>query len=141
MRRLERRDVDLPGRLIRLRPELSKNKNGRPLPLDGELLEVIQRAFRERRLHCAYVFQKRVGESETVPEKIAKTMTGQDTKVSLTDMISLMRETWLRRQYLIERSQEPSVILMRKTGLTEKFDLGQISDNRWVMQNWWFLSY
>lgn len=38
MRRLEWRDVDLPGRLIRLRPELFKNKNGRPLPLDGELL-------------------------------------------------------------------------------------------------------
>jgi integrase len=58
MTALEWRDVDLPGRLIRLRPELSKNKNGRPLPLEGELLEIIQRAFRGRRLDCEYVFQR-----------------------------------------------------------------------------------
>lgn len=59
MRAVEWRDVDLPGRLIRLRPELSKNKDGRPLPLEGELLEVIQRAFRGRRLDCEYVFQRK----------------------------------------------------------------------------------
>jgi integrase len=58
MRALEWRDVDLPGRLVRLRPEISKNKDGRPLPLDGELLEIIQKAFRERRLDCTYVFHR-----------------------------------------------------------------------------------
>ena len=56
MRRLEWRDVDLAGRVIRLRPELSKNKTGRVLPLTGELLEVIERAAQYRRLDCVYVF-------------------------------------------------------------------------------------
>ena len=56
MRGLEWRDVDLPGRVIRLRPELSKNKTGRVLPLSGELLEVIARAADRRRLDCPSVF-------------------------------------------------------------------------------------
>ena len=56
MRRLEWRDVDLAGRVIRLRPELSKNKTGRVLPLSGELLDVIARAAELRRLDCPSVF-------------------------------------------------------------------------------------
>jgi integrase len=38
MRALEWRDVDLPGKVVRLRPEISKNKDGRLLPLEGELV-------------------------------------------------------------------------------------------------------
>ena len=56
MRALEWRDVDLPGKVIRLRPELSKNKDGRLLPLNGELLALIRRASAERRLDCVFVF-------------------------------------------------------------------------------------
>jgi integrase len=56
MRTLEWRDVDLPARELCLRPEVSKNKEGRPLPLRGELLEIIQRAYEKRRLDCPYVF-------------------------------------------------------------------------------------
>jgi integrase len=56
MRGLEWRDVDLPGRVIRLRPELSKNKTGRVLPLADELLELIERAAERRRLDCMRVF-------------------------------------------------------------------------------------
>jgi integrase len=56
MRRLEWRDVDLGGGVIRLRPELSKNKDGRLLPLNGELLDVVQRAAERRRLDCPNVF-------------------------------------------------------------------------------------
>ena len=44
MRALEWRDVDLAGNVIRLRPETSKNKDGRLLPIKGELLEIIERA-------------------------------------------------------------------------------------------------
>ena len=47
MRTLEWRDVDLAGREVRLRPEVSKNKDGRVLPLRGELLEIVESA-RER---------------------------------------------------------------------------------------------
>jgi hypothetical protein len=54
--RNEWRDVDLAGRAIRLRPELSKNKTGRVLPLSSELLEVVARAVERRRLDCVSVF-------------------------------------------------------------------------------------
>jgi integrase len=56
MKALEWRDVDLPGKLVRLRPEISKNKDGRLLPLKGELLEIIERAKQARQLSCPYVF-------------------------------------------------------------------------------------
>jgi len=56
MRALEWRDVDLEGAVIRLRPEISKNKDGRLLPLSGELLEIIERAGKERRPDCLNVF-------------------------------------------------------------------------------------
>ena len=56
MRALEWRDVDLAGKVVRLRPEISKNKDGRLLPIKGEHLEIIERAKRKRRLDCPYVF-------------------------------------------------------------------------------------
>ena len=56
MRTLEWRDVDLKGREICLRPERSKNKEGRPLPLRGELLELFERARAGRRPDCPFVF-------------------------------------------------------------------------------------
>ena len=56
MRALEWRDVDLAGRTVRLRPSVSKNKDGRLLPLSGELLEIVERANASRRLDCPFVF-------------------------------------------------------------------------------------
>jgi integrase len=56
MRTLEWRDVDLAGHEVRLRPEESKNKDGRVLPLRGELLEVFERAGEKRRPDCPFVF-------------------------------------------------------------------------------------
>ena len=58
MRTLEWRDVDLAGREVRLRPEVSKNKDGRVLPLRGELLEIIELAKEARRPDCPYVFHE-----------------------------------------------------------------------------------
>lgn len=58
MRALEWRDIDLHGRVIRLRPEISKNKDGRLLPLSGELLEIIERAHLGRRLDSPFVFHR-----------------------------------------------------------------------------------
>jgi integrase len=56
MRSLEWRDVDLAGKVVHLRPEISKNKNGRVLPLKGELLEIIERARANRQPDCPFVF-------------------------------------------------------------------------------------
>ena len=62
VRSLEWRDVNLAVGEIRLRPENSKNKTARILPLTGRLLEIITRASAERRLDCRFVFH-RGGES------------------------------------------------------------------------------
>jgi integrase len=56
MRALEWRDVDLAGKVVRLRPEISKNKDGRLLPLSGELLDLFDHAREQRRLDCQFVF-------------------------------------------------------------------------------------
>ncbi len=53
---LEWRDVDLPGRELCLGPEVSRNKDAGPLPLRGELLEIVQREHQKRSPDCPYVF-------------------------------------------------------------------------------------
>ncbi len=58
MKAVEWRDVDLAGRIVRLRPEISKNKDGRLLPLSGELLEIMDRARVGRRPDCPFVFHR-----------------------------------------------------------------------------------
>jgi integrase len=58
MKALEWRDVDLAGKIVRLRPEISKNKEGRLLPLSGELLEIMDRAHAKRRADCSFVFHR-----------------------------------------------------------------------------------
>jgi integrase len=56
VKKVERRDVDRPARVIRLRPELAKNKKGRVLPLTGELLEIVDRALANARPDCPLLF-------------------------------------------------------------------------------------
>jgi len=56
MKALEWRDVDLAGKVVHLRPEISKNKDGRLLPLSGDLLEIVDRAHAMRRPDCPFVF-------------------------------------------------------------------------------------
>jgi len=63
--KLEWRDVDLQGRIVRLRIENSKDKEARVLPLTGRLLEAIQERLSQRRLDCVYVFHhggQRIGD-------------------------------------------------------------------------------
>jgi len=57
--KLEWRDVDLQGRVVRLRIENSKNKEGRVLPLTGRLWEIIEEKAKQRRLGCPYVFHRK----------------------------------------------------------------------------------
>jgi integrase len=61
MKALEWRDVDLVGKLVRLRPEISKNKDGRLLPLFGELLEIMERIHAKRQPDCPLVFNRDTG--------------------------------------------------------------------------------
>lgn len=59
--RLEWRQVDLPGGVVRLDPEHSKTKDGRFLPLAPPLREVLARRAKVRRLGCPLVFYYRNG--------------------------------------------------------------------------------
>jgi integrase len=56
MRSLEWRDVNLPNAVIRLRPNNSKNKQGRSLPIECEMEEIILRAKSKRSIACTFVF-------------------------------------------------------------------------------------
>ncbi len=58
MRALEWRDVDAAGGVVRLRPEISKTRRGRVLPLRGELAAIIDRAAARRAPECAAVFHR-----------------------------------------------------------------------------------
>jgi integrase len=63
--KLEWRDVDVRGRVVRLRIENSKNKESRVLALTGRLWEMMEERVRERRLDCPYVFHddgERIGD-------------------------------------------------------------------------------
>ena len=63
--RLEWRDIDRAARVIRLRPELSKNHEGRVLVLSPLLAQLIERRWRGRSLGCPFVLHvngKRIGE-------------------------------------------------------------------------------
>ncbi len=66
VRTLEWRDYDRPEGVLRLRPERSKNRHGRVVPVDrGELADIIARRRQARRLDCPYVFHrtgKRIGD-------------------------------------------------------------------------------
>jgi integrase len=44
--------------VIRLRPQVSKNKDGRLLPITGELIGIVQRATAKRVLSCRHVFHE-----------------------------------------------------------------------------------
>jgi integrase len=55
---LEWRDVDRDAGVVRLRPELSKNYDGRVLPLSERLRKMIKRRWKARSLKCPRVFQK-----------------------------------------------------------------------------------
>ena len=56
--RLEWRDVDRAAGVVRLRPELSKNYDGRILPLSDPLREMLERRWKARSLKCPRVFHK-----------------------------------------------------------------------------------
>jgi integrase len=59
IRTLEWRDYDRSEGVFRLRPERSKNRHGRVVPVDrGELADIIARRRQARRLDCPYVFHR-----------------------------------------------------------------------------------
>jgi integrase len=58
-RTLQWRDYDRADRVLRLRPEHSKNGHGRVLPVEGKLAIIIERRLAVRRLDCPYIFHRK----------------------------------------------------------------------------------
>jgi integrase len=58
VRTLQWRDYDRHEQTIRLRPEHSKTKHGRVLPVEGELAAIIERRWQARRLDCPFIFHR-----------------------------------------------------------------------------------
>lgn len=50
--------MNLPEGLIRLEGSETKNKQGRTIPLDNELKELLRRQFVTRNIGCPHVFQR-----------------------------------------------------------------------------------
>jgi integrase len=57
-RTVQWRAYDRHEQTIRLRPERSKNKHGRVLPLVGELASILDHRLSARRLDCPYIFHR-----------------------------------------------------------------------------------
>src|SRR6185436_1103734 len=55
---LEWRDVDRAASVVRLRPEVSKTREGRVLVLSKPLRDVIERRWQGRALGCSLVFHR-----------------------------------------------------------------------------------
>jgi integrase len=58
VRTLQWRDYDRIELVLRLRPEYSKTKHPRVLPLVGELAAIIERRLATRRLDCPFIFHR-----------------------------------------------------------------------------------
>jgi integrase len=57
---------DIHGDVIRLRPEIAKNKDGRMIILVGEVANIIDRRRAERVESCPYVFHRQGNRSEII---------------------------------------------------------------------------
>jgi integrase len=74
-RTLQWRDYDRTDRVLRLRPEHSKNRHGRVLPVEGELATIIERRLAARRLDCPYIFHRKARRIRDIRKLWAKACT------------------------------------------------------------------
>jgi integrase len=98
----------------RLRPEISKNKDARVLPLSDELLEIIERAKAQRRLDCSYVFHldgrqlrdfkrswasawKRAGVGKVLVHDLRRTAVRNMVRAGIPDRIAMALSAHKRR--------------------------------------------
>jgi integrase len=111
MRGLKWRDVDLAGGVVRLRPEKSKSKSGRTLPLRGELKAIIERAAARRLPECVNVFRRDDGGAIGLFRK--SWATACDTAGLGAILVHDLRRTAVRN---LVRAGEPEHTAMAVTG-------------------------
>jgi integrase len=107
MKSLERADVNGDRTMVRLSPEKSKNKEGRALPLTGELAEIFARAAAARRIDNPLVFH-------TVGKDFRGAWASACTKVGLGELlVHDLRKSAIRN---LVRVGVPDVMAMRLSG-------------------------
>jgi integrase len=129
VRSLEWRDYDRTESVIRLRPEHSKNRHGRVLPLVGELAAIIERRLKLRRLDCPYIFHsagKRIGD-------FRKLWTKACTAIGFTGrIVHDLRRSGVR--HLIRAGVPPHTVMAfsghRTASMLKRYDIISIDDLR-----------
>jgi integrase len=129
VRSLEWRDYDRSENAIRLRPEHSKNKHGRVLPIVGELATIIERRLKARRLDCPYVFHqggKRIGDFRKLWTKACR-------DIGLTGrIVHDLRRSGVR--HLIRAGVPPHTVMAfsghRTPSMLKRYDIISLDDLR-----------
>ncbi len=107
---LEWKDIDMEGKMARLRIENSKNKEPWVVPLAGRLWDIVQGRHQDRRLDCPYVFHrdgKRIGDFKKAWKTACK-------KSGLTEtLVHDLRRCTARN---LSRANVPEVLAMKITG-------------------------
>lgn len=111
MRKLEWRDVDLAGGVVRLRPEISKTKDGRVLPLVREIADIINRAAARRTPTLPFVFRRDGGSAIGLFRKSWATACRQAGVGQIR--VHDLRRTAVRN---LVRAGTPDVVAMRLSG-------------------------
>ena len=130
VRSLEWRDYDRHDGVIRLRPERSKNRHGRILPVDrGELAAIIARRWQARRLDCPYIFHRngrRIGDFRKLWAKgcAALGLTGR--------IVHDLRRSGVR--HLIRGGTPPHTVMAfsghRTASMLKRYDIIDVDDLR-----------
>jgi integrase len=129
VRTLQWRDYDHAEAAIRLRPEHSKNRHGRLLPVEGELATIIERQWQERRLDCPYVFHregKRVGDFRKVWDRACEAI-GLSGRI-----VHDLRRSGVR--HLIRAGVPPHTVMEmsghRTASMLKRYDIISLDDLR-----------
>ena len=130
VRTLEWRDYERSEGVIRLRPERSKNRHGRVLPVDrGELADVIARRWQARRLDCPFIFHRngrRIGDFRKLWAKAC-------TELGLAGrIVHDLRRSGVR--HLIRGGVPPHTVMAfsghRTASMLKRYDIIDVDDLR-----------
>jgi integrase len=123
------RDYDRPDAVIRLRPEHSKNRHGRLLPVEGELATIIERRCQARLLDCPFIFHrdgKRIGDFRKVWDRACRAL-GFDGRI-----VHDLRRSGVR--HLIRAGVPPHTVMAmsghRTASMLKRYDIISLDDLR-----------
>src|SRR5262245_35924106 len=123
------RDYDRTDAVIRLRPEHSKNRHSRLLPVEGELATIIERRWQGRLLDSPYIFHrdgKRIGDFRKVWDRACRAL-GFDGRI-----VHDLRRSGVR--HLIRAGVPPHTVMAmsghRTASMLKRYDIISLDDLR-----------